>query len=246
MATLQRDDLREYNRVKKQESRARRKPPGTAITVRRPPKEKKQIAKRTMPNPAGRDLHRWFKYEGMGMTVDQIAQEEGSNVLTVQSSIDYMKEYKFRNQTSILEAKAVSVCMDQMDGMGEVLKRGMKAEKVIYVNKETGEAKTAPDIAMQLKAVDRVQSLIEKVQPKTPLLQSNTQVNFGIGGNGSGSGMSFEAVLRKKRGEKGLANEQEVEAIEAELTHEESVAKEFEDFGGDDEEGDEESGDMEE
>jgi hypothetical protein len=112
----------------------------------------------------------------------------------------------------------------------------MKAEKVIFVDKETGKVKTHPDTAMRLKTVEQVRGMMETVQPKTPALQLNQQFNAGgIAGGGFGPGMSFEQILRKKREQIGLANEQEIEEAEV-VSAEDEIADEFKDFGEDEEE----------
>lgn len=208
--------------------------------------KKRPPATRYMPSPSGADLRRWSQIEGMGMSADQVAAIEKTNILNVQASLDYIKEWKMRNSTAMLETKAVEVAMAQMDDIGKLYQRGMKAEKVLFVHPKTGKVKKGPDIAMQLKTAGEVRALIETVQPKGPALQVNQQFNNGVGGTAFGSSVSFEAILRKKREEHGLANSQDVQIIEGELSHEEQIADEFKDFGGtdDDEDDDEEDEDQ--
>lgn len=199
-----------------------------------------------MPSPAGKDMRRWYQHKAQGMSVEEIARLEETNPLNVQASLDYMDEWKLRNSLEILGTKAVEIAMRNMDEHGRTIQRGMKAEKVVYVNQATGKVKKAPDIAMQLKAAAENRALIETVQPKGPALQLNQQNNFGMpGGGGFGPTASFEAILRKKREEKGLVNSQEAEIIAAELTHEEAIADEFKDLGGEDDgdDGDEDEDD---
>lgn len=199
--------------------------------------------RRFMPSPGSADLRRWFMFDTLGMTEQAIAEKEKTNPLNVRDSIDYIKEWKFRNSTAMLDTKFVEVVMSQLDDVGKVYQRGMKAEKVVYVNQKTGKVKKMPDIAMQLKTAAEIRNAVDTIHPKGPLVQNNQQNNFGAaGGGGYGPGASFEAILRKKREEKGLLNSQDTEIMDAELTHEESVADEFKDFGGsgdDDEDEDE-------
>lgn len=208
---------------------------------------KKRRSGRLMPSPSGADLRRYFLVEQQGMSVDEVCRVERTNVLNVQASVDYVKEWKLRNSTAMLETKAIEVAMAQMDSAGLVLQRGMKAEKVVFVNQETGKIKKVPDIAMQLQTVDRVLRTIEITQPKSPLVQNNQQNVFGTPGGGFGSAVSFESILRRKREQKGLVNSQEAEIIQAEMTHAESVDAEFKDLGGadDEDEGEDEDDDAE-
>lgn len=218
-------------------AKPRRKSKSTALTTYR----RLDLSRRYLPPPAGADLRRWFLYEGQGMSVIDIAAREGNtNPDIVQASIDYINEYKFRNQLSIVNAKFVQVAMEQLDDAGAAIKGAMKATKVIHVDRDTGKVKTAPDHAMRLKGVAETRAMIETMQPRTPGVMVNQQFNTAVAGYSGGGGMSFESVLRRKREMKGLANEQEVETVDAELTHDEQIADEFKDFGGDeDDEGDE-------
>jgi hypothetical protein len=201
------------------------------------PKSLAEIRKpghRGVPSPGHTDLHRWFQAEGLGMSVEQIAAKEKRKTWQVQASLDYVKEWKARNRVDMIETKFVEVAFAQMDEVSKALSEGLKAEKVIHVDRATGEVKQVPDIAMRLKTVDKVRNLVETAQPKTPGLQLNQQFNAGLTINGSPAGNSFEAILRKKREARGLLNAQSEEAIEAEMTHAEAVADEFKDLGGDD------------
>jgi len=194
-----------------------------------------------MPSPGPTDLKRWYLMEVDGLSVDQIAAKQGRKPFEVQASIDYIKEWEFRNSMRMLNAKTVSVAMNNLDGVDRVFGQGLKADKVIFVNKETGAVKKAPDIATRLKTVESIRSFIETVQPKAPGLQLNQQFVGGQVAGGYGSAVSFESILRKKREARGLINSQDAEIIHAEMTHEEQIADEFKDFGGsgDDEDDDE-------
>ena len=205
------------------------------------PDRKKAPPLRQFQSPRAVDIRRWFQFRE-GSSIDQIAAQDGRSPTVIQESIDRVKEWKETNSLDMLSTKTIEVAMRQMESVGDVLQRGMNAEKVIFVNQATGRVKKAPDIAMQLKSVAEVRGLFETVQPKGPLLQNNTQNNFGSPGFSGGSTLSFEAILRKKREAKGLLNAQDAEIIHEEMTHEESVADEFKDLGGDDEDedGDEE------
>jgi hypothetical protein len=183
-------------------------------------------------------------FEEDGKSVEEIAAIEKVNVVQIQESLDYIKEWRYNNRLSLLTPKVISVLMREVEGMGDVFHRGMKATKVVHINKDTGKIKTVPDIAMQLKTTGEMRALIESVSPKTPLLQNNTQINNGMPGHSFSNGMSFEALLRRKREQRGLANDQEVDVIDAPQTREEEIADEFAEFGGD--EGEDEEGDEDE
>lgn len=231
----------ETQQAEQPKSRKPRKRKTTALTVISGHR-RLDLSRRYLPAPGGLDLRRWFQYEGQGMSVTDIAAREGgTNPEIVQASIDYIKEYQFRNQIGILNAKTVQVAMERLDDTSVAIKGALKAKKVVHVDRETGKVTQVEDHAMRLKAVAENRALIETMQPRTPGVMVNQQFNTAVaGGYGSGGGMSFESVLRRKRELKGLANEQDVETVDAELSHEEQIAKEFEDFGGDeDDEGDE-------
>jgi hypothetical protein len=125
------------------EHKRRGRPPGsrnksTALTKTHYFK-KREPAKRGMPQPSHIDLNRWYLHEYQGKSVDDIAKIQGKRPFEVQASLDYISEWKFRNQVALLDAKLVSVVMHEMDGMGKVLADGMKAEKVVHVNHDTGK-----------------------------------------------------------------------------------------------------------
>lgn len=213
-------------------------PKSTALTTTY---KRFDLSRRYLPAPAGADLRRWFLYEGQGMSVNDIAAREGgAKPEVVQASIDYIKEYQFRNQIGILNAKTVQVAMERLDDTNVAIEGALKAKKVVHVDRETGKVTQVEDHAMRLKAAAENRALIETMQPRTPGVMVNQQFNssMAVNGYGGGGGMSFESVLRRKRELKGMVNEQ-VETVEAELSHEEQVAKEFEDFGGDEEEDEE-------
>src|SRR5580658_3379599 len=184
----------------------------------------------TKPLSARREraaLHHWVQVEHFGKTMEQVAAEEKTTVMEVQRSINYVKEWQIGNSTALLQTKFIEIAMKRMESMGKVYDRGMKAEKVIFVNQKTGRVKKAPDIPMQLKTAEAVRGILETVQPKGPALQLNQQNNFGVPSSGGfGTTMSFEAILRKKREEKGLINSQDAEIIQAELTDAETIADE--------------------
>lgn len=219
-------------------AKPRRKSKSTALTTYR----RLDLSRRYLPPPAGADLRRWFLYEGQGMSVIDIAAREGNTKPEiVQASIDYIKEYQFRNHIGMLNAKTVQVAMERLDDVSTTLKGALKADKVVHVDRETGELKKAPDWGTRLKAAAENRAMIETMQPRTPGVMVNQQFNTAVAGYSGGGGMSFESVLRRKREMKGLANEQEVDTVDAELTHEEQIADEFKDFGGDEDDDGEEA-----
>lgn len=188
-----------------------------------------------------KDRRRWWLHIGKGMSVEEIASMEKVAPTTIQGSIDCMEQYKFSMQNEMLHLKVVETALKQMDSVHVVLQESMKAKKVVHVNAETGKVTEVADTAMRLKAVETVRGFIETVQPKGPGIQLNQQFNNAGAGAGVSSGMSFEAVLRKKREERGMVNGQGINDTEAVESAEDSVSREFADFGGDeeDEDGDE-------
>jgi hypothetical protein len=215
------------------------KPPGTELAIVSRGIERAG-AKALMTKPTPADKRRWFLVEGNQKTVEQVAVEEGVSSLVVQTSIDRIRSWMFRNQLPVLTVSMVETILGQLEGMNKVFQQGMKAEKVIFVDKETGKVTKTPDTAMRLKTITEIRGLMETVQPRTPLVQTNQQFINGVsgGGNGYGPSMSFEAILRKKRGEVGLANEQEIAEAEI-VTAEDELSNEFKDFGGDEDDGEE-------
>ncbi len=193
--------------------------------------------------PTAKDRERYFRYSAKGLSIEEIAAQDLCTVEYAQASIDIYERYKQSVSDEMVVMRINETVIGQMGGVNRVIGEGLKANKVVHVNKETGAVTERPDHAVRLKTVETVRGLVETVRPKVPGLQLNQQFNNGIPGQSIGSGMSFEAVLRKKREQKGLANEQSAEVVEAELTHEEEIAKEFADFGGDEDE--EEAGEEE-
>lgn len=197
-----------------------------------------------MQTPGSLDLHRWYLVEGLGRTVEQVAKTETSikrevSADDIQASIDYVSEYQRRNDGSLLRAKTNEIMLSRLDKIGKTIDRALDAEKVVFVNRETGKVTKVPDFATQLKAVAESRNYIESVQPKTPFLVQNQQFNNGMPMSGSAGGASFEAILRKKRAEHGLLNSGG-EIVDAEVTPEEELADEFKDLGGEDEGDDDE------
>ena len=213
---------------------ARKKKKSTAL-AKACDDRKFNLSRRYMPAPEGKDLTRWFMFEGQGMSVADIAAREGTTPAKVQSSLDYIKQYMFRNQLQVLNAKTVQVAMERLDDSNVALKGALKAKKVVHIDRATGKITQVEDHATRLKAVAENRAMIEMMQPRQPGAIINQQFNTAFSGtNGTGGGMSFESVLRRKRELKGIVNEQEVDTESAELSHEEQIAEEFEDFGGTD------------
>jgi len=183
---------------------------------------------------------------GKGISVEEIASMEGVAPTTVQGSIDCMEHYKFSMQNEMLHMKVIETALEQMDGVKVVFRESMKAKKVVHVNAETGKVTEVADTAMRLKAVETLRGFMETVQPKGPGIQLNQQFNNGAAGAGISSGMSFEAVLRKKREERGMVNGQGINESGVEESVEDSVAREFAEFGGDEEDESDDSDDEDE
>jgi len=193
------------------------------------------------PSPTESDRVRWVMFKAHGKPIEEIAALTGSTAIAVQKSINEMENYQSYFSVSALETKTIETVMNQMDGVGKVFNEGLKANKSISLG--GGKTKSVTDWGTRLKTAETIKSLMETVRPKGPGIQFNQQINTAEPGATFASGMSFEAMLRKKREQYGLANEQEVETVEAEISHEDSVADEFADFGGgdDDDDGEEDS-----
>lgn len=205
--------------------------------------------KRARKDPGPRDRRRWFQVVGKGMPVEEVAKIEGVLPITVQNSIDLMKEWRHRNSNENVALKVNELFISHLDGVSKVFKTGLGAKKQIQIGRTKAgitKFKDVPDVAMQLKTVETIKSLQELAQPKVPLVQTNQQFNTNVGGgNGNGeyhSGMSFESRIRMLREKRGMKNEEELEELEeADILGETSVEDELSDIGINLDEGDEES-----
>jgi hypothetical protein len=153
-------------------------------------------------------------HTGKGLTIDDIAEQENVSPVTVQDSIDIMREYRFRNSNDNVALAINETVLSHITGISRTFKRGLAAIKYIPGGVTRG-GKTkyvkVDDTAMQLKTVASIRGLQEIAQPKAPLIQNNTQFNNNPGGPGMGfaPGMSFESRLRKIREQRGLTNDEE-------------------------------------
>lgn len=209
------------------------------LTIYAPELAGKKPAKK--PTPTEADRVRWVMYKAHGKPIEEIAALMNCGPIEVQRSINEMENYQQYYSVSALETKTIETVMNQMDGVGKVFNDGLKANKTVPNGQ--GKTKSVTDWSTRIKTVETIKNLIETVRPRSPNFQLNQQINSGASSGGQfTSGMSFESLLRKKREQYGLANEQEVDVIEAEVSHEDSVADEFAEFGGN-EDGDGEEGD---
>ncbi len=183
------------------------------------------------PRPSEADRVRWVMFKAHGKPIEEIAELTHTTAIAVQKSINEMENYQSYYSISALETKTIETVMNQMDGVGKVFNDGLKANKSISIG--GGKTKSVTDWSTRLKTAETIKSLMETVRPKGPGIQFNQQINTADSGTTFASGMSFEAMLRKKREQYGLANYQEVETVEAEVSHEDAVDAEFAEFGGD-------------
>jgi len=218
-------------RVARRKSRGGRKPKSKALTTTF---RRIDLDRRYLPAPAGADLRRWFLYEGQGMSVQDIAaREKNTRPDIVQASLDYIKEYMFRNQTQVLNAETVQMARERLGDASMALKGAMKADKVVHVDRETGKIKTVPDHAMRIKGVMETRRIIETMQPRQPGVMLNQQFNSNVAVNGYRPGMSFESRLRFLREKRGMKNEDEFtgEIIEASDDEGSTVEEELAEIG---------------
>ena len=208
--------------------KSRKKPSSLAIYV--PELAGKKPAKK--PNPSEVDRVRWVMHKAHGKPVEEIAELTHCTPIAVQRSIAEMENYQHYFSISALETKTIETVMNRMDGVGKVFDEGLKAQKVMSLG--GGKTESVTDWSTRLKTVETIKNLVETVRPRGPGIQFNQQINATNPAGQLTSGMSFEALLRKKREQYGLANEQEIETVDAEVSHEESVESEFAEFGGDD------------
>ncbi len=201
----------------------------------------RETGKRGRPAPGVADRKRWVMFKVHGKPVEEIANICHCSPIAVQESIDYMEQYRLYYSNDLLETKIRETAMERMDAVGTVFDGGLKANK--SVQQRDGRSKSMPDWGTRLKTVETMKSLIESVQPKAAGIQLNQQFNNGQGGPGFGPGLSFEAMLRKKREAAGMANDQEVDIIDAEVSQEDEIEDEFADFGGSGDEDEDEEGD---
>lgn len=208
-------------------AKAAKKPRSKAVTalVKRKPRPRKfdPLAK-----PSPQDERRWtLAMTGSG--AEEIAMAEGVAPETVERSLTLMRAYRYRNSNDVVQLRLNETVLAQMPAVGRTLTAGLKAKKIIPLG--MGKSKTVPDHAIQLKTVETIKGLHELAQPKVPLVQQNTQMNFG-GQPSPGqvaAGLSFESRVRMLRERRGLTNgENEREYDEGELM--EGEHDETEDF----------------
>lgn len=209
-------------------AKAAKKPRSKAVTalVKRKPRPPKfdPLAK-----PTPQDERRWtLAMTGRG--AEEIAIAEGVAPETVERSLILMRAYRYRNSNDVVQLRLNETVLAQMPAVGRTLTAGLKAKKIIPLG--MGKSKTVPDHAIQLKTVETIKGLHELAQPKVPLVQNNTQLNFpgqGQSGGQVAAGLSFESRVRMLRERRGLTNgENEREYDEGELM--EGEQDETEDF----------------
>ena len=184
-------------------------------------------------------MTRWFLVRKQKYSADAVAAMHNVDPITIQSSIDYVEEYRAQTSDDLVLMKVNEVAMDLLDEGKLVISEAMKARRVIGTYKN-GKPKYEPDTALRLRAQDRVTELIRITRPTGPAFQQNLQINNGQGApHLAPEGMSFEARLRRIREKKGMANDAEVIEGTMEENEEQTVEDELSDIGIDLEEDEE-------
>ncbi len=192
---------------------------------------------RRKPAPGKKDIVRWFLFRTERLSIEEIAARQRVAPHVVQSSLDYVQEWKLYNSNELVDAKINEVVLSSISETGNVFQQGMRATRL------GPKGKQVADHATRLKTVDTMRSFAELARPKSPIVQNNAQFNNNFGGPGnSPSAGSFESWLRNKRAEQGLDNGEDY--IEGEGNQEQSAEDELADIGIDiaeDDEGEEET-----
>jgi hypothetical protein len=141
---------------------------------------------------------RYMKHIRDGISLADIAKEEGVSVQYVKQSIGMMECYYQYHTEEELKAAQTEVILALTTLQRKTLEGALRATKRYY-DEATGEfLREEPDYQVRLDAIAKINEKIDVIAPKG----KGTQVNVGVGvgvnvkASGSPSGM-FEDVLRR-------------------------------------------------
>lgn len=120
-------------------------------------------------------LRRYFRNKA-GETLQEIAQSDGVEEITVKDSIRAVEVHRNRHNAETLNESVVATVLDIMPAVKKSLHSQLTA--TVVVEDDKGKKKREPDYQTQKNAVAEVRGLIQTVQPKTPTVHA-TQVNVG-------------------------------------------------------------------
>lgn len=184
-------------------------PPTTRHSHRRPAQRPSRAAD---SSPSSLDRQRWMDNRA-GMSVEELAARENVRLVTIQASIDKMKLHAARNSQESVEMATREIYIDSLPSALQVFERALHAKKMdtqTITNPDTQKDEVilveVDDLAMQLKAVEQLKSLLAGVTPRTPMVQvdARTQINNPSHPSQQGA-LSSESIIRQIRMERGLA-----------------------------------------
>ena len=157
--------------------------------------------------PAATHLQRWAKKTALGLTVEEIAEDEGVEVRYVKSSLQKVEQWKTFNSDEMMKAAVTEQIIVNAPAMGKAIKGGLTAKSLLTDDKGAavkdgkGNPVMVDDHATRAKYLDKSTNLINAMLPKAALIQNNnsmsTQVGVGIKVGGTTAG--FETNLRAIR-----------------------------------------------
>jgi len=132
-----------------------------------PFKRKLGIPRDRQPNSV--DCSRFYRYHELGMSLPDIAKEDGITMITVRGSLDKVRAYRGRfSASAVLHSQAETVM--QLAGIERIaLEKALTATTMIEVPDEDGEGTTmkeVPNHEINLQAAEIITRKVEVIQPK--------------------------------------------------------------------------------
>ena len=197
--------------------------------------------KMSLRNP--RHLMRFIKATALSGTDAEkyaiIAKGEGVSVTTVRDSVEMVRQYQAQNSTAEMEYAIRSLVVGAIPKAKQTLDGLLDATELVEIkNPKTGktEIKTREDKTTRLEAMRIVTSLVDKVQPKGPMVEVTNNQHVQVANLSAAE--TTEERLRRLRKQQSEANllPPEVAAVPVSIDRE----YEPEDDGDADDEGEDE------
>lgn len=156
---------------------------------------------------------RYVKHKMLGVSIEEIAKEDGVGEKYVLQSISRVETYRSLNTVDAVKAAQAEVLLFNQDLQKIAVRNGLSAKIKVY-DEKTGElVREDEDHETQLKTVtvmkDMAESLIKSEQKVTPPSQQNVNVNV-LASGGTAVGVStFEDRLREVKRKMGERKEQQ-------------------------------------
>lgn len=154
------------------------------------------------------DLARWAGSRA-GMSIRELAARENVKLSTVEKSLEKMRLHAARTSQESVEMATRELYIDSLPSALQVFERALHAKKFetkVVTNPDTEKEEIimveVEDLDMQLKAVEKLKSLLAGVTPKTPMVavDARTQINNqGQLAAGSQGQLSSESLIRQIR-----------------------------------------------